>query len=185
MPSLRLVPKNSEEMRFQGCPFGTEIFFLFFLFFSPLESLELETCIGKKCVKNTFAPCSRMTKSVPCGQSADCLFFELLATLAFKMRLRGKCWGMMEVVKSISVLLVEKPQTLGSEKLLALAAARFSSGDTRAVCPCLAEYLSVGCLVSPRTSPENSRCLLKWSACLQTWHLRVEKGGSFIWGPRL
>lgn len=91
----------------------------------------------------------------------------------------------MEVVKSISVLLVEKPQTLGSEKLLALAAARFSSGDTRAVCPCLAEYLSVGCLVSPRTSPENSRCLLKWSACLQTWHLRVEKGGSFIWGPRL
>lgn len=35
MPSLRLVPKNSEEMRFQGCPFGTEIFFLFFLFFPP------------------------------------------------------------------------------------------------------------------------------------------------------
>lgn len=124
-----------------------------------------------------------MKKSVPCGQSADCLFFELFATLAFKMRLQGKYWGMMEVVKSISVLLVEKPQTLGSEKLLALDAARFSSGDTQTVFPCLADYLSVGCLVSPRTSPENSRCSLRSTACLRNWCPRVKKGALSFWDP--
>lgn len=51
MPSLRLVLKNSEEMRFQGCPFGTEIFFLFFLFFSPSNRWSWKRALGKNVLK--------------------------------------------------------------------------------------------------------------------------------------